>query len=64
MPKMKTNSAAKKRFSITGTGKVKRKRAFHRHILVGKNAKRRRRLGQSALVAESDMANIKYLLNI
>ncbi|MFY8001751.1 MAG: 50S ribosomal protein L35 [Candidatus Kapaibacteriota bacterium] len=64
MPKIKTNSAAKKRFKITGTGKIKRRRAFHRHILMGKNAKRRRRIGQATMVAESDMSNIKYLLNI
>ncbi len=64
MPKIKTNSAAKKRFTVTGSGKIKRKRAFHRHILMGKSATRRRRLGQSTLVAESDMANIKYLLNL
>jgi large subunit ribosomal protein L35 len=62
MPKSKTNSAAKKRFKLTGSGKIKRRRAFHRHILMGKGAKRRRRLGQSALVAVSDMPNIKYLL--
>ena len=64
MPKMKTNSAAKKRFKITGTGKISRRRAFHRHILMGKNAKRRRRIGQAALVAVSDMPNIKYLLTM
>jgi large subunit ribosomal protein L35 len=62
MPKSKTNSAAKKRFKVTGSGKIKRRRAFHRHILMGKNSKRRRRIGQSTLVAVSDMANIKYLL--
>jgi large subunit ribosomal protein L35 len=64
MPKIKTNSAAKKRFKITGTGKISRRRAYHRHILIGKNAKRRRRIGQGTLVAVSDMSNIKYLLNI
>ncbi|MCS6808274.1 MAG: 50S ribosomal protein L35 [Bacteroidota bacterium] len=64
MPKMKSNSAAKKRFKITATGKISRRRAFHRHILMGKSAKRRRRLCHDAFVAASDVPNVRYLLNV
>ena len=42
MPKMKTNSAAKKRFDFTGTGKIKRKHAYHSHILTKKTTKQKR----------------------
>ena len=62
MPKMKTNSAAKKRFSFTGTGKIKRQHAFHSHILTKKSTKRKRNLCYSALVAPADEAKIKTLL--
>lgn len=62
MPKMKTNGGAKKRFRVTGTGKISHKRAFLRHNLVGKNAKRRRRLGQHTLVHTADEFRIKKLL--
>ncbi|HAO50622.1 MAG TPA: 50S ribosomal protein L35, partial [Runella sp.] len=44
MPKVKTNSGAKKRFKMTGTGKIKRKHAFHSHILTKKSTKRKRGL--------------------
>ena len=44
MPKMKTNSGSKKRFALTGTGKIKRKHAFHSHILTKKSKKRKRNL--------------------
>ena len=44
MPKMKTNPGAKKRFSLTGTGKIKRKHAFKSHILTKKSTKRKRNL--------------------
>jgi len=64
MPKMKTNSSAKKRVSITGTGKIKRKKAFKNHILTKKATKRKRRLAQSGLVSEVDMSNMKYMLGI
>ncbi|MBK9075658.1 MAG: 50S ribosomal protein L35 [Flavobacteriales bacterium] len=47
MPKMKTKSGAKKRFKLTGTGKVKRKHAFHNHILTKKHKKRKRNLPRS-----------------
>ncbi len=62
MPKMKTNSAAKKRFSFTGTGKIKRKHAFHSHILTKKSTKRKRNLCYSGLVARVDENQIKNLL--
>ena len=56
MPKMKTNSAAKKRFDFTGTGKIKRKHAYHSHILTKKTTKQKRNLDYSALVAPADEA--------
>jgi large subunit ribosomal protein L35 len=62
MPKMKSNSSAKKRFSLTGTGKVKRSHAFLNHILTKKSKKRKLRLVKSALVDKTQEANIKRLL--
>lgn len=62
MPKMKTNSAAKKRFDFTGTGKIKRKHAYHSHILTKKSTKRKRNLDYSAIVSPSDEAKVKNLL--
>jgi large subunit ribosomal protein L35 len=62
MPKMKTNSGAKKRYDLTGTGKIKRKHAYKSHILTKKSTKRKRNLGYSALVASSDEKNAKLLL--
>ena len=62
MPKMKTNSAAKKRFDFTGTGKIKRKHAFKRHILTKKTTKQKRNLTYSAIVSPADEAKIKNLL--
>lgn len=64
MPKMKTNSSAKKRFSLTGSGKIKRKKAFKRHILTKKEKDRKRGLSGSALVSKEDTPNIKFLLAI
>ena len=64
MPKMKTNSSAKKRFSLTGSGKIKRKHAYKRHILTKKAKDRKRGLAKSGLVSPGDTANIKYLLAI
>lgn len=64
MPKMKTNSSAKKRFSLTGTGKIKRNKAFKNHILTKKTKKRKRNLGYSAIVDDADTSNIKFLLTI
>ena len=58
MPKLKTNSGAKKRFSFTGTGKVKRRHAFHSHILTKKTKKQKRTLDH---VAKADKANVKSI---
>lgn len=62
MPKMKTNSSAKKRFRFTGTGKIKRKHAFKSHILTKKSKDRKRRLTHAGLVHESDRENILKLM--
>jgi len=62
MPKMKTNSSAKKRFALTGTGKIKRKHAFKSHILTKMSKKRKRNLTQTGLVHKSDMNNVKIML--
>jgi large subunit ribosomal protein L35 len=62
MPKMKTNSGAKKRYDLTGTGKIKRKHAYKSHILTKKSTKRKRNLGYSTLVASSDKKNATLLL--
>ncbi|MDP3453207.1 MAG: 50S ribosomal protein L35 [Bacteroidales bacterium] len=62
MPKIKTNSGAKKRFQLTGTGKVKRKHAYKSHILTKKTTKQKRNLTYSALVSASDEKRIKSLL--
>ena len=62
MPKMKTISGAKKRFTLTGTGKIKRKHAFKSHILTKKTTKQKRNLTHSALVFKTDMTNVKEML--
>ena len=62
MPKMKTNSGSKKRFTLTGTGKIKRKHAFHSHILTKKTKKQKRNLVHSGLVASANMDQVKELL--
>lgn len=64
MPKMKTNSSAKKRFSFTGSGKIKRKHAFKSHILTKKSTKRKRNLTGAGLVNDADMANVKFMLTV
>lgn len=64
MPKMKTNSSAKKRFKLTGTGKIKRKQAYKRHILTKKATDRKRRLSGDTLVHSADLGNVKLLLAI
>ncbi|MGY3052028.1 large subunit ribosomal protein L35 [Pedobacter sp. UYEF25] len=64
MPKMKTNSSSKKRFSLTGTGKVKRKNAYKSHILTKMTTKRKRALGQTSLVSDADLGNVKRMLCI
>jgi large subunit ribosomal protein L35 len=64
MPKMKTNSSAKKRFKVTGTGKVKRAKAFKNHILTKKATKRKRALGNDGIVSDRDMSNVKFMLRL
>jgi large subunit ribosomal protein L35 len=62
MPKMKTNSGAKKRFTLTGTGKIKRKHAFKSHILTKKTTKQKRNLTHTGLVHKTDLTNVKEML--
>jgi large subunit ribosomal protein L35 len=62
MPKTKTKSGAKKRFSITGTGKVKREKPYHGHMLTSKSQKRKRSLRQSTLVADTESKTVKRML--
>ena len=62
MPKMKTKSSAKKRFKLTGTGKIKRKHAFKSHILTKKSKKRKLALTHSTLVSDADTNNVKLQL--
>ncbi len=62
MPKMKTNRGAAKRFKITGTGKIKRSKAFTSHILTKKSTKRKRGLRQSDLVDSANLKGIRKIL--
>ncbi|HIG76172.1 MAG TPA: 50S ribosomal protein L35 [Bacteroidetes bacterium] len=62
MPKMKSNSGAKKRFARTGTGRLKRKKAFASHILTKKSPKRKRNLRESTLVAKVDEKRMARLI--
>lgn len=64
MPKMKTNSSAKKRFKLTGTGKIKRKHAFKSHILTKKSKKRKLALTHATLVDKADENNVKIMLRL
>ena len=64
MPKVKTNSSAKKRFKLTGTGKIKRKSAFKSHILTKKTTKQKRNLTHTTLVPDGDLGNVKRMLAI
>lgn len=64
MPKMKTKSSAKKRFKLTGTGKIKRKHAFKSHILTKKSKKRKLKLTHDTLVHKADESNVKLMLNL
>ena len=64
MPKMKTKSSAKKRFKVTGTGKIKRTHAFKNHILTKKSKKRKLALTHSTLVHNSDMNSVKEQLRL
>lgn len=62
MPKMKSNSGAKKRFDFTGTGKIKRKHAYKSHILTKKTTKQKRNLTYSGLVSPADDASVRLML--
>lgn len=64
MPKVKTKSGAKKRFKLTGTGKIKRKHAFKSHILTKKETKQKRNLTGTGLVNKADENDVKHMLNI
>jgi large subunit ribosomal protein L35 len=64
MPKVKTNPGAKKRFSLTGSGKIKRKHAFKSHILTKKTTKRKRNLTNTGLVSDADSRNIFKCLGL
>ncbi|MCM1319472.1 MAG: 50S ribosomal protein L35 [Muribaculaceae bacterium] len=62
MPKVKTNSGSKKRFTLTGTGKIKRKHAYHSHILTKKSKKRKRVLDHTAIVEKANVQAVRELL--
>jgi large subunit ribosomal protein L35 len=62
MPKIKTLRAAAKRFKKTGTGKFKRRQAFHSHILTKKTSKRKRHLRSEAIVTSADAKNVERML--
>ncbi|HWI91366.1 MAG TPA: 50S ribosomal protein L35 [Flavisolibacter sp.] len=64
MPKVKTNSSAKKRFKVTGTGKITHQKSFKRHILTKKSKKRKRNLRKDGEVAKANMRFVKRLLNL
>ena len=64
MPKVKTNSGAKKRFALTGSGKIKRKHAFKSHILTKKTKKQKRNRTHFSTVAKADEASVKALLGL
>jgi large subunit ribosomal protein L35 len=59
---MKTKASAKKRFTFTGTGKIKRRHAYKSHILTKKSKKRKRNLGYFAIVDKTDVSNVKDML--
>ncbi len=62
MPKIKTKASAKKRFKLTGTGKIKRKHAYKSHILTKKSKKRKLRLTHATLVSDVDKKNVLQML--
>ncbi len=62
MPKLKTHKGAQKRFKVTGTGKLMRRKAFARHILTKKSAKRKRNLGRPIELVKEETKKIKSLL--
>jgi len=64
MPKVKTNSSAKKRFKVTGTGKITHQKAFKRHILTKKSTKRKRNMRKMGEVSKANLDFVKRLLNL
>lgn len=64
MPKVKTKSSAKKRFKLTGTGKIRRKHAYKSHILTKKSTKRKRNLTHMGMVHETDEGRVRDMLKI
>ena len=62
MPKMKTSKSAAKRFKLTGTGKLKRAKAYKSHILTKKSTKRKRNLRQAAMTDSTNVSNMKKIL--
>ncbi|MBX7140560.1 MAG: 50S ribosomal protein L35 [Chitinophagales bacterium] len=62
MPKMKSNSSAKKRFSLTGSGKVRRRKAYKRHILTKKAHDRKKELGKPAIVSSADIKRVEKMI--
>lgn len=62
MPKMKSNAGAKKRFELTGSGKIKRKHAFKSHILTKKSIKQKRNLTHTGTIASVDERRVKALI--
>ena len=62
MPKMKTSRAAAKRFKLTGSGKLKRNKAYKRHILTKKSAKTKRNLRKPAMTDSTNVKNMKKIL--
>ena len=64
MPKVKTNSSAKKRFKVTGTGKITHQKSFKRHILTKKSKKRKRNLRKDGEVAKANLRFVRRLLNL
>jgi large subunit ribosomal protein L35 len=62
MPKMKTKASAKKRFTVTGSGKIRRKHAYKSHILTKKSKKRKRNLGYYAIVDKADAKNVRQMI--
>ena len=62
MPKMKTKSAAKKRFAVTGSGRIKRKHAYHSHILTKKSNKRKRILASTMVMSNADARKVREMI--
>ncbi len=64
MPKMKTRRGAAKRFKVTGSGRIKRNKANHRHMLIRRSNKAKRKMRQSAIVSSADRKLVKAMLGI